>query len=290
MYLPQFTYVSPSSLEEALDILRENKGQTAPLAGGTDLLVEMKEGNRQPTGLMSLKNIKELHQLKTTDELISIGGAVTISALENLKLGSVNPALTDVIRELANPQIRNRATVAGNLCTAAACADFPPALLINKATVTIAGKQGSREISVKDFITGPRKTSIQCDELVTRISFKRLNSGSAYIKFGLRKALNISIVGVAASIQMNKENIEKINVAVTAASPRPVYLDELSTQFTGSAPDQETWKAVAELVAQSLNPISDLRASAEYRLQLAKVGTVRALQLSYQRWKEFNSA
>lgn len=290
MYLPPFTYKSPASLDEALDILRENQGQTAPLAGGTDLLVEMKEGNRRPTCLMSLKNIKELHEVNTTDELISIGGAVTISALESLKLNSVNPALSDVIRELANPQIRNRATVAGNLCTAAACADFPPALLINEACVTIAGKQGRREISVKDFITGPRETNMQCDELVVCIIFKRVNPGSAYIKFGLRKALNISIVGVASSIQLNNGRIEKLQVAVTAASPRPVYLDELSTQFAGSAPKLETWKAVAELVAQPLSPISDLRASAEYRLQLARVGTIRALQLSYQRWKEFHRA
>lgn len=286
--MPPFTYMSPSSLDEALDILGENKGQTAPLAGGTDILVEMKEGKRRPGVLMSLKNIKELHEVKTTGKMIFIGGAVTVSALEDLELSSVNPSITDAIRELANPQIRNRATVAGNLCTAAACADFPPALLINEATVSIVGKQGAREIFVKDFITGPRETGINSDELLASISFKRENPGSAYIKFGVRKALNISIVGVAGSIRLNGDRVEEIRVAVTAASPRPVYLDDLSTQFVGSTPDRETWEAVAELVTQSLNPISDIRGSAEYRLELAKVGTVRALQTSYNRWKEFN--
>ena len=184
---------------------------------------------------------------------------------------------------MATPQIRNRATVGGNLCTAAACADFPPVLLVNDATVVLARKTATREIPLKTFFTGPRETIREKDELMVSISMRKTNPGSTYIKFGNRKAGNIPIVGVACSLMLESGRIKELKVAVTAAAPTPVLVEEAHRVAVSQKPETATWDAVVATIPGALAPISDLRGSAEYRINLAKIATRRALQKAHTR-------
>ncbi len=285
MFLPPFDYRAPKSLTEAVSLLTEET-DAALLAGGTDLLVGMKERRFRPRRVISLRHIPELHRWETRGEWAYLGAAVTVAELEQTPWPTTNAALGDLIPEMAVPQVRNRATVGGNLCTAAACADFPPVLLVSQARVILTGPQGEREIPLKEFFTGPRQTVRRPDEILTTIIFQAHNPGSAYVKFGWRRTANIAVVGVAAALELDGEKISRAAVSVTAASPAPVVLEEKELELRGERPTEEVFQKAAEKVYLALKPISDLRGSAAYRLHLARVGTIRAFQRALERWRK----
>jgi CO/xanthine dehydrogenase FAD-binding subunit len=283
MVLPPYDYFAPASLEEALDLLAGTKEKPLPLAGGTDILVMMKEGRLKPGGLMSLKRLKRLKEISFMGDTLAIGAGVTAGEIERSDIPADNPAFGDLIQHMATRQIRNRATIGGNLCTAAACADFPPVLLVNSAVVTLKSKKKERQVPLAGFFTGPRKTQLGKDELLLSISCRKHNPGSAYIKFGVREAANISIVGVAAAVEVKDGKISDITVASTAASPVPFMVEGAGDVALGKEPCEETWRAVAAEVVKTLDPISDIRGTLDYRLHLAEVGALRALRTAYQR-------
>jgi aerobic carbon-monoxide dehydrogenase medium subunit len=289
MVIPPYTYLSPTKLDEALDILAQNQSGVMPLAGGTDILVMMKEGRLKPDSLLSLKNIVPLKGIDVEEQEVKIGANTTVGELERSGVMDMNPAFGDLVRQMATRQIRNRATIGGNLCTAAACADFPPVLLVNEATVTIVNKKEERQMSLEKFFTGPRKTALKTGELLLSVHCKRHNPGTAYIKFGVRESANISIVGIACSLEVEDGKVSKIVVASTAASPIPLVIDAVSKVTLGRAPQTKTWEAAAEEVVNALHPISDLRGSLAYRFHLAKVGTLRALDTAYRRLMKNNA-
>jgi len=284
MVIPPYHYYAPTSLEEALDLLVETSEERLPLSGGTDLLVMMKEGRLSPAGLVSLKRISQLKGITRDAETLTIGAGSTVGEIERNGLAADNPAFADLITHMATRQIRNRATIGGNLCTAAACADFPPVLLVNEATVVLKNKRGEQQTAISEFFTGPRRTLRQADQLLTSVTCKRYNPGSAYIKFGVREAANISIVGIACSMTVTKGKISQLIVSSTAASPIPLLVPGATDVALGKEPNSETWAAAADEVVKALSPISDIRGSLDYRLHLAREGTIRALTLAFERW------
>ncbi len=284
MYIPPLEYTSPATIAEALKALENTKGAT-PLAGGTDLVVMMKEGRAAPPGLVSLRHLDELKALTIEGDKCTLGASVTVSQIEKSKLSKMNPGFADMVRNMASPPIRNRATVGGNLCTAAACADIPPILMVNDAQVTIASSTGERSVPLVDFFTGPRQTQLNSDELLLRVSCRANNKGTSYIKFGPRKVVNIAIVGVACALELDGDNVSSLKVAVTAASPTPILMDTDTLQASGEVANAELWGRVAQLALKQLAPISDIRASAEYRMELAQVGVIRACETAFARLK-----
>jgi carbon-monoxide dehydrogenase medium subunit len=287
MIIPPFEYYSPANLAEALDILDEKRSEVLPLAGGTDILVMMKEGTLKPKGLLSLKKIEELKQVnKSENGQIEIGAGMTVTEIETMGISRMNPAFGDLIWEMATRQVRNRATIGGNLCTAAACADFPPVLLVNDATVLLRSKNKEREVPLETFFTGPRMNVRQDNELLVSIRFKQVNRGTAYIKFGVRKAVKISIVGIACALEVADGLVSDVKLASTAASPTPIVIEKVRDVVIGKPPVPDTWERAAAVGEQALSPIADLRGSADYRRQLGKVGTVRALDKAFHRLTE----
>ncbi len=284
MYIPPLEYTAPETIADALKALAHTKG-AVPLAGGTDLVVMMKEGRAAPPGLVSLRRLDELKALTIENDTCTLGAGVTVSQIEKSQLSKVNPGFADMIRNMASPPIRNRATVGGNLCTAAACADIPPILMVNDAQVTIASATGERSIPLIDFFTGPRQTQLKSDELLVRVECRATNQGTSYIKFGPRKVVNIAIVGVACAMELDGANVSSLKIAVTAASPIPILLETDALQAGGIIANAELWERVAKLALQQLAPISDIRASAEYRLELAQVGVIRACEKAFMRLK-----
>jgi len=286
VHLKPFDYCAPDSLGEAMGLLAQPAGRPTPLAGGTDLLLQLKENQRQSGALMSLKNVPELHELNLSGQRWRIGAAVTVSRLGATALPQSNPCIADAIRQMATLQIRNRATIGGNLCTAAACADFPPVLLINDAVAHLASAGTTRDVPLGQFFTGLRQVDLRPDELLVGISLRSTNRGSAYFKFGVRNAANIAITGVACCLELDGETVAAMKLSSTAACPRATLIHPAAEAAIGQPATDATWRRVAELVREHLEPISDLRGSAKYRLHLAEVGTVKALNLAAERFRE----
>jgi|Deesub1362B_J571_1020462.scaffolds.fasta_scaffold02496_2 carbon-monoxide dehydrogenase medium subunit len=283
MYLPNFEYFAPASLEEALHLLYRHREALRPLAGGTDLLISMKNREQVPWGLMSLRRIPELHRMEADSEWVEVGAAVTVTELEESGLVSRNSAFLDLFEGMASPQVRNRATIGGNLCTAAACADFPPVLLINEATVRLRSVEGEREMRLSQFLVGPRQTARTPVELLVSVRFRRANRGSAYVKFGVREAVNIAIVGVAGALHPGGDSSCRVCLASTAASPVPVLFEKELRTDCSPAEARNQWQQIAEEFSHQHQPISDVRGSAEYRLHLIQTGVVRALKRARRR-------
>jgi len=285
VHLKPFEYSAPKDLAAALGLMADADNRPTPLAGGTDLLLQMKENQRKPGALMSLKHISELHDIEFSGETCRFGAGVTVSQLAATELPKANPCIADAIRQMATLQIRNRATIGGNLCTSAACADFPPVLLLNDAILHLASSQGMRDVPIDRFFTGLRKVDRREDELLVAVTYRRKNPGSAYLKFGVRQAANISITGVACCLELEGDTVKNLRVTTTAACPTSALIKPAAEAGIGQPATDETWRRVAAVVREHLSPISDLRGSAEFRLKLAEVGTVRVLAQAAERFK-----
>lgn len=284
MHIKPLGYISPVDLSAAVAALADDCELT-PLAGGTDLLVLMKEGRINPKKLLSLKHLPELKGITCDGDTCTFGASTTVSELGDSGLAANNPCIADAVRQMATPQIRNRATIGGNLCTSAACADFPPVLLINGAVLHLQSASGKRDVPISEFFLGLRKVDLQGGELLTSITCKHNNPGSAYLKFGMRQAANISIIGIAAALELDNDTVTKIKISSTAACPKSTLLEGVSEVAVGQPATKQTWDKVAKVVKGQLTPISDIRGSANYRLVLAEVGCVRVLEQATKRFR-----
>jgi len=285
VHLKPFEYLAPRGLDEALALLSREQ-PPLPLAGGTDLILLMKEGKLKPRALMSLRHLQALHVCNGGDDNCKLGAGLTISALSQQDVVRTNPCLADAVRQMATPQIRNRATLGGNLCTSAACADFPPVLLVSDSEVELRSASGPRKMKLAEFHKGLRQVDRRADELLMAVTCRRSNPGSAYVKFGVRRAANIAVAGVACALETDGEAVTQLRIATTAACPVCGLVEDAAQQALGRPAHEETWQLVAGAVRKQMAPISDLRGSAEYRLHLIEVGTMRALRLAHQRLAE----
>ena len=276
----EFEYRAPKSLNNALSLLDERQGQAAVLAGGTDLVVQMNDGQKRPALVIDVKNIPELNSLEWIDGL-HIGAAVPLSKLITF------PPLRDKYDWLARAcsvvgsvQIRNRATLGGNICNAAPSADTPPSLICLGAKLVLACLQGTRVVPLEDFFLAPGETTLKPDELLVAIEIPPPPPSSAgcYLRHTTREEMDISVVGVASFLTLDPQrNIQDARIALGAVAPTPVRARRAEAVLVGDAPVRKTIEEAAEQVIEDIAPISDIRGSAEYRSELAKVLTRRAL-------------
>ncbi|MFQ6103865.1 MAG: FAD binding domain-containing protein [Candidatus Glassbacteria bacterium] len=271
-------YYRPSTLEEALR-LRTKKPDARFIAGGTDLLVRIRAGVERPTVLISLRNIEELKGInlgKSTE----IGSMTTISEiLEHPTLGEAYPVLLDAARPFASMQIRNQATVGGNLCNASPCADMAQVLLVLDARVRIAGPGGRREMSLNEFFLGEGKTHLSPDEVLTSIVIDELppQARASYMK-KRRVQMDLALVSVAVLLEMNGARCTRARVAAGAVAPRPLRLRGVEDQLEDQRIDSNLLMRASELAKQEVSPITDVRTSAEYRRHMTGVLFRRAAE------------
>ena len=293
--LEPFAYFEPASLAEAVDILSESKKDACLLAGGTDLLVRMKRGEIAPPVLVNLKRISGLSQIERVQGAVRIGALTSIAEIEHSSLlQAYHPALADAAAVLGSPSIRNLATLGGNIGRASPASDMAPPLLVLKARLNLAGPGGSREVGPESFFTGPGTTILQPGEIITGFSLPdaEARSGAAYLKLGRRDVMDCALVGVAVSITLGKTDAEvkQVLVAMTACSSIPMRAAKVE-QFLLSGPLTEVRiREAAAVAAAETSPISDLRASASYRLQMVKVMFSRALTIACRRATEKRGA
>jgi carbon-monoxide dehydrogenase medium subunit len=279
--LPRFEYLSPKTVDEAIHLLSRHGREAKPIAGGTDIVLKMKRREEVPRYLIGLKNIHGLDTIEHNDgQGLRFGPLVTIHDMETSAVVRGNyPILSHAASTIGSAQIRNLGTVVGNLCNALPSADMIPSLIVLGATVTIAGREGKRIVAVEDFLTGPGKTVLSHDEIVTEVQVPVFppQAGAAYIKHATREAMDLAIISVAALITLDEGRCSEAKICLGTAGPTQVRARKAEGILRGKPWSAELVTEASEMASGEVQPRSSIRASAEYRKEMARILTARAL-------------
>ena len=264
-------------------MLLARHGASSVMAGGTDLLVEIKEHLRAVPCVINIKRIPDLNRMSYDGKTgLTFGALTTAREIEcNGDVGRHYPGLQQAVRDLGSIQVRNRATVIGNICRASPSADTPPPLIAGGAFITLGNGTATREMLLEDFFLGPGKTALQPGELALaiRVPPPPVRCGRIYIKHGRRKAMELATVGVAVSIALDASGrCTEARIALGAVAPVPIRAPEAERALVGSKLDATALQLAATLAMQASKPISNVRASAGYRREMVGVLTRRALE------------
>lgn len=274
--LSKFNYLKPKTLGEAISYLQENPG-TKLLAGGTDLMILLRRNLIQVEHVLDIKSIPETKRFDFVEGLgFYIGASVTINEIsEDEIITKKYNAIKQAADSLASYQLRNRATLVGNICNASPGADMASPLLVYDAIVKIAGPNGEREVAFEQFYTGFKKTVLEPGELVIGIVLPdhAADDRSVFLKQARVKGHDLGIAGV--SVRINSE--KKVSVAMTAVAPTPVRLRDLEAMLASKPLNSETAEWLGEEIKNHIKPISDIRSSAEYRLHVSGVLAARGM-------------
>jgi carbon-monoxide dehydrogenase medium subunit len=275
----RFDYHRPRRLKEALDLMDRLEGRARYIAGGTDILVRMKQGLLRPEALISLRGIPELRGMKANGGLW-VGSGTPFREIErDPSIRGQYPALAEAAGWLANPQIRNVATVGGNLANAAPSADSAPPLIVLGVMLTVEGPGGGRQVAIDDFFRGPGKTCLDPTEILTGVLLPRRTerTGTAFCKIG-RTRQDIAVVNAAAFVEMEGRVFKRCRLCVGAVAPVPLRLLRAEAMLEGRAMDEDLLGQVASVVREEVSPITDVRSSEAYRRHVSGVLVKRAIR------------
>ncbi|MBI4633726.1 MAG: xanthine dehydrogenase family protein subunit M [Deltaproteobacteria bacterium] len=281
MHLPDFNYYQPETLQEACEILGRYGAKAKVLAGGTDLLPKMKQDVLAPEALVSLKMVSGMSDIeKVPGRGVVIGAKTSPNDLVNSSVLHENfMSVSEAAHSMANNQVRNMGTIAGNIVNAIPSADLPPILIALSATVTLVGPVGSRTLVLEDFITGVSRTAIAPDEIMEEVVIpEQSTTGSAYFKFGLRHSGALAVVGVAAAVTMQGSLVRDVRIVLGAVAPTPMRAKKAEEILRGKNVTDDLIAEAGKSAAVECKPISDIRASEEYRRDMVRVFTKRALR------------
>ena len=286
----RFEYFAPQSLAEAIALFGEKGEGGRALAGGTDLVPQIKEGTDKipmPAYVVSLRHLPELRGIEFSERAgLRIGAAVTMAELaESPVVRERYRALADGAGVVGSVQTMNMATVGGNVCNAAPSADTAPALLAYEALAVIAGPDGERELPLAEFWRGPNATALQPGELLRelRLPAPPPNTGGVYVRQTPRKQMDIAVVGVAVLLTLESDRIQRARIALGAVAPTPVRAHAAEAALEGQPASEALFAKAAQAAAAEARPISDQRGSAEFRRHLVRVTTERCLQEAARR-------
>jgi carbon-monoxide dehydrogenase medium subunit len=280
MEIGDFILHRPATLEEACLLGRTYGKGVRFLAGGTELLADLKQHRDATQHLVALGSIPGLSEIRQEGQGLLIGALATLSEVAESPLVQEHfPALTEAILTMAAPQIRNRASLGGNFCGGVPSADTPPICIAGGAEVRIAGPSGLRSLPAEDFFLGPRKVALSPGEILTGVLIPDPppNSGASYQRLALRQATALAVAGVAARIDLRQERIRVARVVLGALAPVPLPARRCSQMLEGEVPSEALFARAAEAALEEAKPISDLRGSAEYRRAMVRVLAIRAL-------------
>ncbi len=277
-----FDYAKPVTLSEAISTYKKYGDKARLLLGGTDLVVMLDDGVIQPDIVIDLKGIDELKKLEFDGEFLHIGSRVTFNELIDSEVVKEKfPVLWEASKTVASTGVRNRATLVGNICSAVPSADSAPALLVCNAAVVIATDSGDKEVPITEFFVGPRRTILKPGEIVKEVKIRASNKkfGGSYIKLGRYDGEDLAQVGVATVVNEDREYA----IAFCAVAPKPVRAKEAEEFLKGKDLTDEVLEEAAKLAVKAISPISDIRASKEYRLYVSGVLVKRSLKTSLAR-------
>jgi len=270
----EFDYRRPASLDEAIGILSEYPGSARLLAGGTDLVAWLRDDAVAPDVVVDIKDVPGLNGISVESDVISIGSLATFTELiESDLVREHAPLLVEMAETVASTGIRNRATMVGNICSAVPSCDTGPVLLVYDTTVHLAGPKGERSVDINDWFIGLRETALSDDEIVTRVDIKIRRHGGVYVK--LMRYAGEDLAQAAVGIVVYPDNEYK--VAFGAVAPTPFRSTRIEDALRGKPLDETVVAEVVAMVDDEISPITDMRASAEYRRRMTEVMLERGL-------------
>ena len=287
--MKNFEYLVPRTLREAVRLLAEKGEQARVLAGGTDLIVQMRNRRRQPERVIDIKNVPDLNKITyTARKGLRIGAAVPCSRIySDVEVVTRYQGLVDAASIIGGIQIQGRASLGGNLCNASPSGDSIPALIAYGAIAEIAGPEGQREVAVEDFCTAPGRNVLRPGELLValRLPTPGKGAGAHYLRFIPRNEMDIAVVGVGVCVELANRGKEfkSARIALAAVAPTPLFARQASELLAGRPVSDEAIAEAAEAAKTIARPITDMRGTAEFRLHLVGVLTRRVLQGAVKR-------
>lgn len=281
--MKSFEYFEPTTLAEASRLFAEEHAQL--LAGGTDLVIGMKAYTETPKSVISLQKVPGLNGITTDSD-----GSITIGAMTKVREVSLSEdiqkhhtALAEGAAEIGSIQIRNLATIGGNIAHASPAADTVAGLLVADAQVDIASADGERSVPINELFTGPGQTVLKPGEIITQFRLLSPASGSHYIKHKIREVMDLAFIGVASAVNIDNGTITDARIGLAAVAPTPIRATEAEDLLKGKEITSELLQQAGEAAAAATSPISDLRCSAEHRKEIVDVLTRRTLRLAIDR-------
>lgn len=284
--MTRFDYFEPATLDEAITLLRSADGRASMLAGGTDLLVQIREQVRRPAQVINIKKIAGLEGLAFDARRgLRIGALATTRELETSAAVLQHYAgLAAAVTHFASIQVRHRATVVGNVCRASPSADTLPPLIADGATLELRGSAGTRVLPLEDFCTGPGRTRLGPDEIAIAIDVPPPppHTGKVYLKHGRRAEMELATVGVAISLTRDGDAVHELGIVLAAVAPTPLRARAAELQLRGRRFDAGAIEAAAHAAMDEARPIGDVRGSADYRRRMVGVLVRRALEQAWE--------
>ena len=283
-----FQYLAPHKLDEAAVLMAEHAGSAQLLAGGTDLLIFMRDGRKSPEVIIDAKKIPELTRVQLDADQLTIGAAVSCRTIwEHPEIAERFPALTDAATLIGGIQIQGRATFGGNLCNAAPSADTVPPVIVYGAIAHIISARGERDVPVEEICTGPGRTSLAPDEILVSLSIPAppANSGAAFLRFIPRNEMDIAVANAAARVDLDDSGttFKSVRIAIGAVAPTPLFVEAAGAALSGKPVNDESISDAARIARDASTPINDMRGTIEHRKQLVEVLTTRALRRAIAR-------
>ncbi len=281
--LPSFDYVRASALDEVTRLLEEHGDEARLLMGGTDLFVRMRDGFIHPQIVVDVKHLPGMRDILYDEQTgLTVGAAATMNEVARHPAVQTHyPLLAEAANSVASYQVRNRATLGGNLCNGSPAADTAPATLLLEGRIVLYGQNGEREVSANEFFLGPGATAMQAGELMTAIRFPVPPAGSAgrYLKLGRNKAGDLAIAGVAVfGFPDGTTSGYHFRIGLASVAPVPLRALEAEEVLAANPPGDETFALAAEKAMEAASPIDDVRASAAYRKAMVRNLTLRGLR------------
>jgi carbon-monoxide dehydrogenase medium subunit len=285
--MSQIRYERPQTAEAAVALLAAAQGTARVLAGGTDLLIQMRSGRLEPQLLVDVKAIPEMTSIVTENGAFRFGAAVTcMELLEHEAFAKAWPGVSDAVKLIGSIQVKGRATVGGNVCNASPAADSVPAMIAAGASACIVGPHGRREVRVEEIAAGPGRTSLTKGEIVTAFVLPRRapRAADAYLRFTPRTEMDIAVVGVAVNLTFDHRSMcSEARVSLGAVADRVMLVPEAAAMLMGTKVDDAALARLSAAVSAACRPIDDKRGTKEFRIKVAGVLARRAAQIALER-------
>ena len=285
--MPGLSFIAPTTIDEAVRALASAPGLAKCLAGGTDLLVQLRSGRSRPELIVDTKRIPDLIGIRDAGDHFVIGAATPGASISACApLCRAWPGITEAVDLIGSQQIQGRASLGGNLCNASPAADSVPAVIAARATCVVAGPEGTREVPVEAIVTGPGQTSLKKGEFLVEFHVPKPapHQSDAYLRFIPRTEMDIAVVGCAVNVTLGERGVcRDARVVLGAVAPTPILVPEAAEALVGHWLDEETLARLDAAARRAPKPITDKRGTIEYRIKVAGVLARRAAAIAFKR-------
>jgi len=279
--IPPFDYNTPNTIQEATELLWKAEGKARIIAGGTDLVIGLRNGDQSPQSIIDITRIEELRKIEERNGTISIGAAVTHSEISSSSLvKEYGKVLSDAASEIGSPQIRNVGTIGGNIVNASPAADTIPPLMVLQAMGKVVTKGGERQVPLLQLFKGPYKTNLKPYELLAQITFPKLPPimKTSFLRLARRGAMAIARMSIAVVLKIEKRRFEDIRIAVGSITPTPERMSEAEAFLKGKSPDEVSLQKASLKISEAMIRQSGIRPSTSYKKPVVEVLFIRAMK------------